>query len=1049
MKKCVLFLGFLSLCTALALSGSAWAGTTGKIVGKVLDQNGEALPGANVVIEGQNLGSTADAEGFYVILRADPGLYTLKASLIGYQTESLTDVRVQADVTTEVDFRLEEATLELGEMVVKAERPPVEVDKTFSKYIVGADEIEQLPIVRTTSEMITLQPGVHLDGSDRMRGSNRPGEWRSRTGGDVAYYVDGVKIVNSDGAGSHNWKAINRSTVQEISVVTGGMNAEYGNAQAGVVSIITKDGSQNFHGWAEYRRTPPGQKHWGANIYESPMHLDKMKWGEGEWQNERDPDTGRLVHQRADYDEITGHEVEGNISGPLSKSASFIVSGKTARKAPVYPSGTERGYYDDIGRFVPSLNNYQGSYSVTVRASENVKMKIGGLFEYNKKFIGTDRDSWRNERSAGTSSGVIRGLHDSGKNIFLPEDWSAAGKMSTNHNMQYLAITHSLSPRTFYDLRISRYSTVDDTSDIAARTSDVRTDADGWFAVDREVRHYQVADRKRYQVKLDLASQITKGHFVKAGFEFIKYSMFLTRYTGESAQARRLEFAGAQGVIGDPVKPQHLAIYAQDKMEFEGMVINAGLRLDLFDPVSKFPASGAYAFSPMYNSPLRFQNAPHREPVVFKNLSPRVGVSHPITARSSMHYFAGLFLAYPDIYYLFNGDWRTSGPDQDWNGNGAIDPGERYNAMRPSYPIRSGQGTTEIRPEKTVSMEVGADWNFVQDYTGAIAVYYKSAKDQYHYHSDVRFYAPHRPGWVHPYARILHNNGFEEQRGLEFSLRKPLSHNFAINLAYNMTWAQAGWGNFDAWFNFLYPDSMYIASGRYWYEYRVENGVEVPVPLTVEQIREIGHTANNAIKSIARRDGNPGGRGYEQTRMTAREYGLIGLDDFELDHIHVWARGYQTGLNADGGNIRNQGSVQFLYLTPGDYGPDFKVFGSKFLANWRVNILWRMQNTGSFWYTPPNSGRERRLRPIRTWTDFAIEKRFPFGLGRGDVSLFLEVRNLFNQKDDSSFNTTDWTNWGLHTARPDNSHFLLYGDTADRSFYNHPRRTEMGLRVQF
>ena len=221
------------------------------------------------------------------------------------------------------------------------------------------------------------------------------------------------------------------------------------------------------------------------------------------------------------------------------------------------------------------------------------------------------------------------------------------------------------------------------------------------------------------------------------------------------------------------------------------------------------------------------------------------------------------------------------------------------------------------------------------------------------------------------------------------------------------------------------------------------------MPLTVEQIREIGHTANNAIKSIARRDGNPGGRGYEQTRMTAREYGLIGLDDFELDHIHVWARGYQTGLNADGGNIRNQGSVQFLYLTPGDYGPDFKVFGSKFLANWRVNILWRMQNTGSFWYTPPNSGRERRLRPIRTWTDFAIEKRFPFGLGRGDVSLFLEVRNLFNQKDDSSFNTTDWTNWGLHTARPDNSHFLLYGDTADRSFYNHPRRTEMGLRVQF
>ena len=102
----------------------------------------------------------------------------------------------------------------------------------------------------------------------------------------------------------------------------------------------------------------------------------------------------------------------------------------------------------------------------------------------------------------------------------------------------------------------------------------------------------------------------------------------------------------------------------------------------------------------------------------------------------------------------------------------------------------------------------------------------------------------------------------------------------------------------------------------------------------------------------------------------------------------MYARGYQTGLNADGGDIRNQGSVQFLYLTPSDYGPNFKVFGSKFLANWRVNLLWRMQNTGSFWYTPANSGRERRLRPIRTWTDLAVEKRFPFGLGRGDISLF-------------------------------------------------------------
>ena len=117
----------------------------------------------------------------------------------------------------------------------------------------------------------------------------------------------------------------------------------------------------------------------------------------------------------------------------------------------------------------------------------------------------------------------------------------------------------------------------------------------------------------------------------------------------------------------------------------------------------------------------------------------------------------------------------------------------------------------------------------------AVALYYKSAKDQFHYHSDARFYAPHKPGWMAPYARMLHNNGFEEQRGLEFSLSKSFTNNFAFNLSYNLTDAQAAWGNWDAWFNFMYPDSTYIASGRYWYEFTVQNGQEVPVPLTEEQ----------------------------------------------------------------------------------------------------------------------------------------------------------------------------------------------------------------------
>ena len=210
--------GIPILFIILTLAGRVTAGTHGKVMGTVLDEQGRPLPGANVVLTGTRLGASTDADGFYVILRVDPGLYTLTASMVGYRKESKGNTRIQADMTTEVRFTLKETVLQLDEFVVKAERPLIEVDKTYTQYVVGADEIEQAPLVRTTGELITLQPGVHLDGSDRIRGSNTPTEGRGKgVGGDVAYYVDGVKLVNSDGLLTPNWKSVNKSAVQEIS----------------------------------------------------------------------------------------------------------------------------------------------------------------------------------------------------------------------------------------------------------------------------------------------------------------------------------------------------------------------------------------------------------------------------------------------------------------------------------------------------------------------------------------------------------------------------------------------------------------------------------------------------------------------------------------------------------------------------------------------------------------------------------------------------------------------------------------------------------------
>ena len=278
MKRKLLFFGVAVAVAAVCfVTGDLQAGVTGKINGVVRDQAGEVMPGANVVIKELNLGSTADADGYYVIINISPGVYTLSASLIGYETVSQTGVEVSSDHTTTINFNLKETALELGELVVTAGRPLVEPDKTTSKYTVSLEETERnLASARRTSELLQLQPGVAVDGSNRIRGAYVDAGWYAS---DVAYVVDGVRMNHNDGRGrGGRYRSVNRGAIQELSVLTGVTPAEYGNAQGGVVQIITKEGGGEVNGWGEFRYEPAGKKHWGENVYDSPQHQDKVMW---------------------------------------------------------------------------------------------------------------------------------------------------------------------------------------------------------------------------------------------------------------------------------------------------------------------------------------------------------------------------------------------------------------------------------------------------------------------------------------------------------------------------------------------------------------------------------------------------------------------------------------------------------------------------------------------------------------------------------------------------------------------------------------------------
>jgi hypothetical protein len=203
-----LMLFALSLFVAF---GSADAATTGKIKGVVRDaQTGEPLPGANVVLDGTQRGATTDANGYYIILLVDPGTYSMTASMVGYDKQKQTEIQVQTDLTTTVDFQIRETSMQLGEITVVARRPPVEPDKTTSKYLMSEQDLAPVPIVRTMKDFVELQAGVSINasGSDiEIRGGDTK---------DVAYMVDGVRISTTDtrGASTGFARSLNKSSVQ-------------------------------------------------------------------------------------------------------------------------------------------------------------------------------------------------------------------------------------------------------------------------------------------------------------------------------------------------------------------------------------------------------------------------------------------------------------------------------------------------------------------------------------------------------------------------------------------------------------------------------------------------------------------------------------------------------------------------------------------------------------------------------------------------------------------------------------------------------------------
>ncbi len=705
----------LLVLLGVAASHTAQA-QTGKIAGQVTEgDTGEPLPGVNVVIVGTTQGTTTNVDGYYSILNLKPGAYAVRASFIGYTPVVVENVRVRIDQTTEIDFELETEVLEGEEVVVTAERPLIQRDLTATSTSVSSEELAALPVL-TFNDVINLEAGV-VDG-----------HFRGGRVGEVAYMVDGVPI-NDVYDQSYAYQVENNA-IQEVQIISGTFNAEYGQAQSGVVNIVTKDGGQDFQasvsGFA------------GDYLTTATDLFDR---------------TGRV--SPSDF-----YEVQGTFSGPLvGERLTFFASGRYVHddgylygRRVVQPVSTDENEGEEVivdGRsvLVPALGD--SSF-----APMNWSRQQTGQLKLTARLFGRSRLSLSGllQRDEGQNYNHLFRYNPDGIPTNYGDSWSIVGTFS-----------HVFGNSTFADLKGSYFVNAVD-SYVYEDPLDERYPADdalrrlgGNFSFFRGGSQMQYFQRETRTIlgRLDVTSQITRRHQFKGGVEVKQHELYLNDF--EIKNNAGTGFAPSIPPSGTPDhvlytrRPVEAAAYVQDKMEFEYLVVNAGIRFDYFDAQGEVLGDfGRPTTSERRNS------RPKRQ------ISPRIGLAYPLSEQGVVHVSYGHFFQVPPFEYLYT------------NADYIYDPEEG---------LSRAFGFADLEPQQTVAYEIGLQQAFSRTIAMDVTAYYKDIRNLLGTRIEVI-----QPGFDEPfplsrYGRFI-NRDYGQVRGVIVAFEKRMSEGYALSVDY-------------------------------------------------------------------------------------------------------------------------------------------------------------------------------------------------------------------------------------------------------------------------
>lgn len=728
---------FVSLALFLG-SFSAVYGQTGKIAGQITDAATEdPLPGVNVVLEGTTQGATTNAEGRYSIINVSPGTYTVRATFVGYADQVTEGVDVNIDLTTNLDIALQEQAVGLDEVTVQAEQKVVKKDISANVSNLNTEDLENVASTSSLEEVVGLTAGV--------QGLNVRGSDVSQ----LNLSVDGMTMRN--GRTNSPFTGVSYTGIKEVQVQTGGFNAEYGNVRSGLINVVTKEGPRDHYTvdvLTEY--SSPSQKHFGPKPNSRLGYHMRPYLDDPDIPNEQDPAfvgthseesiwdiyTQRQYPRFDGYNNITpDYEGEDHDLTPAQiqevfrwyhrksfqpATPDYVVDGSFGGPVPFVSEAL-----GDL-RFFASYRGSQNAYIVPMEREaykdRTVRLKLTSNLGTGMKL--TLQGMYGEEGGHMTGfAGVRRGglVSCCAENaIFANNKVSVTDITHTTVGGEF---THTLSPNTFYEVALQRNASdyfaypgpPRDTETVLKEvgTLDLTETPFGWYGpyvtflqfttgAHEYALDYDSSNVATWTGSFDLTSQIDQYNQVKAGVDLIynNQDMNFDRWSAFITSVNRHYQWNENPLQG--------AAYVQDKLEFEGLVANVGVRLDYFNPNTRWYQYGPFdrALSAAEGGADELGENLEKEPVASQLvLSPRLGVSFPITTASKLFFNYGHFrqMVTPDQLY-------------------------RVDASRTNAVVRIGNPNHPM--PNTVSYELGYEQSFFNTYLVRITGYYKALENQ-------------------------------------------------------------------------------------------------------------------------------------------------------------------------------------------------------------------------------------------------------------------------------------------------------------------------------